>query len=104
MKTLIPLSVIGLLFSSSAYASDKHLDLNQRDHQLHAGVAYGATLAMNQVFKATDTPLPALCAAFSVFTVGVVKESLDPAFSAGDLKANALGVASGTIFNLSFKF
>src|ERR687892_1270261 len=95
MRKLISLGVIGLLLSSSAYADNEQLDFDRKDHQLHAGISYGATVAMNQIFKATDTPLPALCAALSVFTVGVVKEGLDPAFSTGDLKADAVGIASG---------
>lgn len=104
MRKLFLLGVIGVLLSSSAYADDKHLDFNRRDHQLHAGVSYGTTLAMNQLFEATDVPRPALCAALSVFTVGIAKEAFDPAFSLGDIKANAVGIASGTMFNFVFEF
>lgn len=93
--------VLGL---AHAWADD--LDFRRPDHQLHGAVAYGLTFTGSALLRKAGIPTPGaqLASGFLVMSAGVLKEALDKQFSAGDLKADAVGVLSGGLFAVVIEF
>jgi hypothetical protein len=99
----------GLIFAifvasaATAHAAPAdQLDFSRSDHQLHATVAYGATLSTHLLLKEVGAPIPQFFAAGLVMLVGYIKEETDNAYSQGNMAANAVGVTSATFFTITF--
>lgn len=84
-------------------AAPDPVDLGRRDHQLHAGVSTGLTLLFAELvrpaFPARDQATAPLVGALMAFTLGAVKEAIDPIPSRGDLGADAIGCAAGVVLS-----
>ena len=82
----------------AAFARADDLDLHRQDHQLHAAASYALTVSGADIL---GSPVAAGLAAFAL---GLLKESQDQHWSPGDIKANALGCATGAVFSWAVRF
>ena len=93
---------VGMQGSVAITADDTGLNINQTDRQLHMAVSAASTFALTEVFRSLDYPVAPLLAGAVVLNAGLVKEAFDGQFSAGDMKANALGVGAAMGISLAF--
>jgi len=98
MKYIISLL---LLFPISSQATDGY---PPQDKQLHYITSYALTVSLYSVYKKAKAPCPWLLAAGSTLALGALKEATDSTWDGGDMKANALGVSTGIIFNYVIGF
>jgi hypothetical protein len=80
------------------------LDFKRSDHQLHASVAFGATLATERVLGSADVDFAPAIAAVLVLGAGYWKESRDKEWSQGDIEADWAGALTAAVFTTTFHF
>jgi hypothetical protein len=102
--TRVVLSAALFVFCDIASAATDTFDIDRRDHQIHAGASYGATVTTSLILHELDCPASPLIAGLVVLGAGFLKESTDSRYSAGDMQANAVGVATGAVFSMVITF
>lgn len=78
----------------------------EQDKMLHASVSALASITLYTALRRANIPkVPAsIASAFLVMSAGLIKETRDDHADIQDIKANAIGTALGTGFNLVINF
>lgn len=82
------------------------LDFSRIDHKAHFILSYAIDASINDYLQYKKVPKTQRLVAAATVTLllGLAKELSDSQFSIGDLKADALGVATSTLFHWKFSF
>jgi hypothetical protein len=96
--------IVGILLLFAVSARADSLDLKRTDHQLHASLSFGATMAAERVLGSADVDFAPAIAALLVLGAGYWKESRDTEWSRGDIEADWAGALSGAVLTTTFHF